>query len=704
MSYQVRFTDQVNNPDPLIVEDNTVNESTSVSFPGRNITGYGTIVAENFLHLLENFANNTAPLTPVEGQLWYDNTSGVNQLKIYDGTNWTAAGGLKKGTTEPDLALSLPGDLWVNTDTQQLYLFTGSGWILIGPKFSSGSRTGAEPEFIIDTLNNSQPVVSQYVAGERVAIISKTTFTPKSIITGFPSVKEGVTLNSNYSTYFGVAEKASALLVGTTTVPAANFLRSDVTSNTNYAINVRNSAGLSVGEDTQLNLGIDGQAGVIFHKTSGSNLDIRMNNNGSIKTVIRVDSSERVGINNTNPQTDLDVTGDIQLSGYIKTTSTTPSISTTTGSGIFAGGVGIAGDINVGGGITLDGVLTINNSILPDVNNGATIGSDLVKFEKMYASGFYGNFYGSVYGNLVGNASGSASKLTSATTFRLDGDITSDDLEFDGATGGTSKVFQTSLSETFISDKTEVTSIAQGDEFIVSRGSEGLKKISKANLWQAISKTPIGAVMPYAGPFSPTGWLLCDGSEVLIADYPELYDVIGFSYGDQATLQGYGTFKLPDLRGRFALGFDNMMNVDANGNQITVPNKADISQQIQPGGGAINRVTDPRADFDSNNPYAARVGAGDEEVTLATNQIPDHEHDMIGDAGGEYAAFRSVPGDPADGDAVSGLGGTTPARGQYLKTSGGILTTPPGTFEQSAINIMNPFLAMNFIIFTGQDV
>ena len=704
MSYQVRFTDQVNKPDPLVVEDNRVNDTTSLTFPGRNLTGYGTHIAENFLHLLENFANNSAPSSPVEGQLWYDNTTGVNQLKIYDGTNWTAAGGLKKGTSEPALALSLPGDLWVNTDTQQLYLFTGSGWILIGPKFSSGSRTGAEPEFIVDTQNNSQPVVSQYVAGERVAIISKTEFTPKSLITGFTTIKQGVTLNSDYNTYFGVAEKASALLVGTSTVAASNFLRGDVTSNTNYPINVRNSSGIAVGEDTQLTMGIDGQAGVIFHKTSGSNLDVRMNNNGSIKTVIRVDSSERVGVNNTNPQTSLDVTGDIQLSGYIKSTSTTPSISTTTGSGIFAGGIGVAGDVYIGGGINLTGDLTVANSILPDVNNGAIIGSDSKKFERIYASRVDADFYGSLYGNLVGNASGSASKLASATVFKLDGDITSDDLEFDGSTGGSTKIFQTSLSETFIADKPEVTAIAQGDEFIVSRGAEGLKKISKANLWQAVSRTPIGAVMPYAGPFAPTGWLLCDGAEVLIADFPDLFDIIGYSYGDQITLQGYGTFKLPDLRGRFALGFDNMTNVDENGNQITVPSKADLTDLIQPGGGSINRVTDPRADFDANDPYAARNGAGSEEVTLAENQIPDHEHDLIGDAGGEYAAFRSVPGDPSDTDAESGLGGTTPARGQYLKTSGGILTTPPGTFEQVAINILNPFLAMNFIIFTGQDV
>jgi hypothetical protein len=292
MSYQVRYTDSTNLDKPaLTVEDNTINDSTSLQFPGRNVTGYGTIIAENFLHLLENFANDSAPLNPVEGQLWYDNTTGVNQLKVWDGTSWSSAGGLKKGNVEPELATSLPGDLWVNTDTQQLYLYTGSGWILVGPRFSEGARTGAEPEFIEDTLSNAQPVVSNYINGERVCIISKTPFTPKTLITGFQTIKAGVNLNSNYNTYRGTAEKAAALLVGSTTVAASNFLRGDATSNTTFPINIRSASGVAIGEDTQLNLSIDGAAGVIFHKTSGWILDFRMNNNGSIRKVMRIDSS-----------------------------------------------------------------------------------------------------------------------------------------------------------------------------------------------------------------------------------------------------------------------------------------------------------------------------------------------------------------------------------------------------------------------------
>ena len=142
MAYEVPFTDQ-SNKGIITVEDNAINTETSLKLPGRLLSDYGVAINENFLKLLENFANANPPLNPVEGQLWYDTTDSIDQLKIYDGTNWVAAGGLKKNASEPDSTNSVKGDLWVNTSTSQLYLYTGSGWLLIGPDFSNGNTTGA---------------------------------------------------------------------------------------------------------------------------------------------------------------------------------------------------------------------------------------------------------------------------------------------------------------------------------------------------------------------------------------------------------------------------------------------------------------------------------------------------------------------------------------------------------------------------------
>jgi microcystin-dependent protein len=64
-------------------------------------------------------------------------------------------------------------------------------------------------------------------------------------------------------------------------------------------------------------------------------------------------------------------------------------------------------------------------------------------------------------------------------------------------------------------------------------------------------RTPIGAVLAFAGTSSPTGYLLCDGSAISRTTYGALFAVIGTAHG---TGDGSTTFNLPDYRGRFIRG------------------------------------------------------------------------------------------------------------------------------------------------------
>lgn len=61
----------------------------------------------------------------------------------------------------------------------------------------------------------------------------------------------------------------------------------------------------------------------------------------------------------------------------------------------------------------------------------------------------------------------------------------------------------------------------------------------------------IGSIIPYSGSTIPTGYLECDGSAVSRLDYPELFGVIGVTYGAG---DGSTTFNLPNFSGRVALG------------------------------------------------------------------------------------------------------------------------------------------------------
>ena len=683
MPYTISYTDTVNKG-TITVADNTLNNETSLNFPGRGTTAYGQSVNENFLHLLENFANTTAPARPVEGQLWYDSTQGVDQLKVYDGTNWVASGGLKKASAAPAVANSSAGDLWVNTESQQLYLFTGSTWVLVGPDFSDGLLTGAQAQAIIGTDDITYNVLVIKVEDQPVIIISSQSFIPKVSIKGFRTginpgmnIADEAIVGAQALKYFGTSEKAEALVVGNTVIPASNFLRGNAASSTDFQLSVKSNDGIKIGTGGQLSLGINGETGVIQHNTSGSSIDIKMRNGNLTPTVVSINSDGNVGFNNSAPEQAVDVRGNIKISpktgeaetGVLQITSTGNSTSIGTGSIVTTGGVGIALNAYIGGDIDVGGILQTGN-IIPDSNATRNIGTAINKYEQIHATTFFGNIQGNVSGTVSGRA-GSADRLASATTFALSGDVEPNSFEFDGQTGGSTKTFVVSIADSFISNKDVTYDAGNADELLlnVTTGTTGVKRITKRNFLKTIPLVPPGAMMPFGGEEAPTGWLLCDGQEINKSDYNALWLAISHNFKDASLVSdnGVAKFTLPDFRGRFALGLDNM------------------------GGPSANRITSIAADAIGGN-------AGAETTSIGTSNLPEHEHDFEGASGTQFYGVRVGAGEPVDANAISlpiesGLGGT-----QGIASSGGIKTDATlGT----PLNVMNPFLAVNYIIYTG---
>ena len=138
MAYTVNKTNSSSTPSSYTVQDNVLNTQTDLKFIGKGYAGYGEVIHENFLHLLENFANSSAPSKPIQGQLWYD--SGASQLKVYTGSNFVPAGNtVPYQATAP--ANLVQGDLWIDSDTAQLFFYNGTSNILIGPTTSAGTNT-----------------------------------------------------------------------------------------------------------------------------------------------------------------------------------------------------------------------------------------------------------------------------------------------------------------------------------------------------------------------------------------------------------------------------------------------------------------------------------------------------------------------------------------------------------------------------------
>ena len=710
MAYQVKFTETTNPAKPAItVEEQTLNTQTSVTFVGKNYAGYAPVMAENFLHLLENFASPStqSPTNPIQGQLWYDNTN--NLLKVYDGTTWTAAGSVKKSGTQPTTA-SL-GDLWVDTNNSQLYVYSGSNWLLVGPQFSAGLKTGPDIEKITDTSNVDHNVITLWSENYRIAIVSKSAFTPKQTIAGFTVIGQGLNLSSVDSTnttsptkLWGTSEKADALVVNGSTVNASNFLRSDVSSTTNYPINIRNNGGLVIGSDLSFNLTTDVGTTIFYSRTSGNSIDFKVNSAGSPTTVLHLDATARVGIgaNNTNPQEALDVAGNILSSGKLIVTDTTDA-STLGGlaSITTSGGLNVDLQAKFGGDINTYGKIYVNNVdindnpqggsvILPGYNTASPnsplydIGDATHKFRNIYAESFVGNFTGTLTttSTINGSVSGSAAKLASPTVFSIAGDVASTNpINFDGQ-GDSPAVFNTVLSSDVINNKTEVVDSVLTDELLIYRTNTGLRKVTKQTFISNIPLVPVGAIFPYAGSTAPAGYLLCDGSEVKILDYPLLYQIISYTYKSPAALIGSSTFALPDLRGRFPLGRDNMDN------GTTVPDKNDPLILRDAGGGPANRVTDVVAD-------TIGAGSGLESRTITVPNLPDHRHTLATSQADYFAVGR--PGATDDSSGISPPGPGTTSAGLSVPNTGGILGSSTGT----ALNTMNPYLTINYIIFTG---
>lgn len=156
--------------------------------------------------------------------------------------------------------------------------------------------------------------------------------------------------------------------------------------------------------------------------------------------------------------------------------------------------------------------------------------------------------------------------------------------------------------------------------------------MAAANVDTATHGVPAGTIVMFAGVTAPEGWIICNGAQLLKADYPALFRAVGATWGETAT-----TFTLPDLRGRLPIG----------------------------SGFGVNDNTDTRSGATAKlrlHPFGTTVGNDTHQLNVT--EIPPHRHGYNDKSGSGSTAIVAFAWGAADENQFKDDPFTTGSAGQ----------------------------------------
>lgn len=328
MSYIINKTDGT-----VLTEvvDGTIDQtSTDITLVGKNSTSYGELFNENFVKMLENFANVSQPNNPIKGQLWYDTSEG--RLKVYDGNGFKVSGGTIVSNGVPSSIAQ--GDIWIDSFRKQLYFNDGSATILAGPAYTyQQGQSGFVIGDVLDTNQINHTVVYLYVAQTLIGIYSKDAFTPASTIPGFTG---SIDVGFNTANHAGIktnipTTKAYSLVADDLTLKTAeDFVSTTNDSAMTGTLTLTNSTPLILGANQSNEIRSTSASLDIYSQSSNQNFSLRLLNGLGTKAGIFVNAqTERMGVYTDSPTATLDVNGDVRVRGNLTVEGETVTISTT---------------------------------------------------------------------------------------------------------------------------------------------------------------------------------------------------------------------------------------------------------------------------------------------------------------------------------------------------------------------------------------
>ena len=300
--------------------------TTDLALFGKGYAGFGEKLNENFVKVLENFNNTSAPTNKITGQLWYDQTN--KQINVYTGAKWKPVGSTTNSVSSPTNAVQ--GDMWLDTSNTQLYVYSGSAWILVGPTTVAGSGvTQVITETPEDNAGVKQSILKLVANDAVVGVISNVAFTPSSsetlgaalITAGFSTVAQGIQLSSAVASvkFRGTATDSDAL----GGVAAANYLRSNANDTSTGTLGILadgTTLTLGAGSDVTFTMASDNLT--IAQTTANKDIIFTVNDGGVTQTVMTMDGSEG--------RVDIPRAGDVRILGNLTVDGTSVTYNTST--------------------------------------------------------------------------------------------------------------------------------------------------------------------------------------------------------------------------------------------------------------------------------------------------------------------------------------------------------------------------------------
>ncbi len=264
------------------------NLTTDITLIGKNYSGFGESLNENFIKLLENFASTSRPEHPIRGQVWFDTSEA--KLKVYTGTGFVPVSSASISNSQPGQPGA--GDLWFNNIRKQLYFYDGTGFILLGPAYSqSQGLSGFKVETILDSLNLSRVVTYLYNNGILLGIFAKDTFTPKLNIEGFsgslvPGFNAGTLAGIKFNVTATNADRLDNII-------ASLYARRDQANNFAEPLIITNNSGLNVGAGTEGAFNVAAGNVRLYNTASNKNLSFAVQKGVVSETAVNIVSPTR---------------------------------------------------------------------------------------------------------------------------------------------------------------------------------------------------------------------------------------------------------------------------------------------------------------------------------------------------------------------------------------------------------------------------